>query len=178
MAPRQGVGVEIRQLTQEDAAAYRALRLRALGEAPDAFGSTLEETVAQPLSRTAERLRAQVESGAGFTLGAWAGDLVGVVTLLRHDGLRLRHKADLLAMYVAPEARGRGVARALVDELIARARRVEGLEQINLSVVSSNEPARRLYRSLGFVIYGVERRCLKIGERYLDEELMTLWLQG
>jgi ribosomal protein S18 acetylase RimI-like enzyme len=50
------------------------------------------------------------------------------------------------------------------------------LEQITLAVVTTNEAARSLYRSLGFATYGVEPRALKVGERYLDEDLMTLSL--
>ncbi len=79
-------------------------------------------------------------------------------------------------MYVAPEARGQGIARALVSELIARARALPGLEQINLAVVTTNAAARNLYLALGFEVFGVERRALKLGDTYLDEELMVLML--
>jgi hypothetical protein len=47
------------------------------------------------------------------------------------------------------------------------------VEQVQLLVVTDNERARRLYVSEGFVIYGLERRALKLGERYLDEYLMV-----
>ncbi len=56
------------------------------------------------------------------------------------------------------------------------ARAAPGLEQIVLAVTAHNTVARSLYTSLGFQTYGLERHALKLGDRYLDEELMVLWL--
>ncbi|MNC69114.1 hypothetical protein D3C87_2208900 [compost metagenome] len=50
------------------------------------------------------------------------------------------------------------------------------MERLNLTVVSDNEPARRLYTSVGFQVYGVERKALKTGGIYYDEDLMVLEL--
>ena len=165
--------MEIRTLSENDAAIYRVLRLEALRTNPEAFGSSYEETVARPLSATAERLR----DPDAFTLGAFEGDaLIGAVTLVRDQGLKMRHRANIYAMYVTPAARGRGVGRALMEEAIRRARQVPGLEQLHLAVVSSNTAARALYDTLGFVVYGQDPRTLKIGDRYFDEDMMVLRL--
>ena len=51
------------------------------------------------------------------------------------------------------------------------------IEVIQLSVISDNQPARRLYGSLGFVEYGLERDSLKQNGRYYDEVLMALDLR-
>ena len=53
---------------------------------------------------------------------------------------------------------------------------IEGLEQIVLSVTTTQPAAMGLYRSLGFASFGCERRALKVGGRYLDEEYMVLYL--
>ena len=45
---------------------------------------------------------------------------------------------------------------------------------LQLSVEAGNVPAQRLYRRMGFTTYGVERRSLKVGEHFHDEELMAL----
>lgn len=50
------------------------------------------------------------------------------------------------------------------------------MEQLNLSVMSDNLAAKRLYASVGFELYGVERRALKHGGRYFDEDLLALRL--
>ncbi|HZS02139.1 MAG TPA: GNAT family N-acetyltransferase [Chloroflexota bacterium] len=166
--------MEIRQLTHADAAEYRQLRLRGLREDPEAFGTTYDEELARPLTLIQERLRG---SAGGFTLGAFDGTLIGVVTLVREVRAKSRHRATVIGMYVAAEVRGRGVGRALLVAACARARQIDGLEQLHLAVVTTNAPARHLYRSLGFQAYGLEPRALKLGDRYWDEELMVLYLR-
>ena len=56
------------------------------------------------------------------------------------------------------------------------ARKMPGLIHIRLSVESTNEQARLLFKSLGFETYGVERRALLVGGEYMDEEFMALEL--
>jgi RimJ/RimL family protein N-acetyltransferase len=51
-----------------------------------------------------------------------------------------------------------------------------GVEMVQLTVVSENEAARRLYEAMGFVEYGYERRALKHDGRYYDEVLMVNFL--
>jgi ribosomal protein S18 acetylase RimI-like enzyme len=74
-------------------------------------------------------------------------------------------------MYVRPQSRRAGVGRRLVETIIDFAR--ERVELIQLSVVTDNEQARRLYASLGFVEYGIEKNALKQDGRYYDELLMA-----
>ena len=79
-------------------------------------------------------------------------------------------------MYVAPEASGHGLGKKLMQDLVKRASSYDGLEQINLTVMSENIIAKKLYKSLGFEIYGVERKALKVNEQYFDEDLMVLYI--
>jgi ribosomal protein S18 acetylase RimI-like enzyme len=79
-------------------------------------------------------------------------------------------------MYVAPEVRGRGLGRMLLDAAITQARATPGIEQLMLAVNATNLPARNLYLALGFEPFGREPRALKIGERYFDEDYMALFL--
>lgn len=166
----------IRILTEADAEAYQALRLRSLKEDPDPFGATYEEWVNRPVAQVTERLRHA--SPEAFLLGAFLEDgaLVGIIAFTRDSMRKFRHKGGITSMYVAPEARGKGIARALLLETIRRARELTGLEQIILSVVSDNAAARTLYLSAGFEVYGHERHAMKDGDRYLDEDHMVLWL--
>lgn len=166
--------LRIRQLGEADAPAYYALRLQLLQTSPDAYGTTYDEAVVRPMAQTVERLRAQDDPEVGFTLGAFAPDLVGIVTVLRQQGMKTRHKATVVGMGVVAGMCDRGIGRALLTEAIARAKRLDGLEQLLLTVVLPNEPARRLYHALGFVTYGIDRCGLKLGERYWDEEQMVL----
>ena len=77
----------------------------------------------------------------------------------------------LWGVYVRPKARSAGVARRLVEAVLDHAR--GRVEQVNLAVERGNMHARRLYTSLGFVEYGLEKNALKIGDRYFDDVLMV-----
>lgn len=169
--------MELRVLTEDDAQRYWPLRLRALRDEPDAFGSSYDEVKDRPLAEVAERLRPHLEPPEAFTLGAFAGEeLVGTVTLTREPRRKVAHKATITGMYVAPAARGQGIGKALLVEAIARARGFAGLEQIMLSVVSTNTTARGLYEGLGFESFGHEPHALKQDGQYLDEDYYVLWL--
>ncbi len=166
----------IRQVVEDDAEAYRELRLHLLQVSPDSYGSTYEESVVRPIEHTAERLRVQRDPDLGITLGAFMPELVGMVTLLRSDGAKSRHKATVYGMGVAEEYRGQGIGKALMAATIAHARTMPDLEQVLLTVTLPNPAALRLYQSLGFVTYGIDRKGLKLGDRYWDEEQMILEL--
>ncbi len=161
--------MDLRTLTAADAPAYRALRLEMLTRDPTAFGSAAEEfrersmeSVAQMLTPTASR----------FTLGAWEGaDLLGTATLAREEGLKTRHKANVYGVYVTPSARGRGLARALMTELLTRARQ-QGVSTLLLSVAEPQAAARALYAHLGFTPYGTEPDALRVdGQRVTELHL-------
>ena len=168
--------MSIHRLTEHDAAIFWALRLRGLREHPEAFGASYEDSAARPLAEVERRLRNEGSSPDNFVLGAFSseGVLTGVVGFARDEGLKVRHKGMIWGMYVMPEARGKGSGKALLSAAIERAKAVSGLDQLYLAVVTERVEARRLYLQLGFTIYGIEPRALKIGDRYYDEELMFL----
>lgn len=131
----------IRLLTKEDAEQYWDLRLQALQVNPEAFVTTYEEAVRQenPLERVASNLT----SNTSCTFGAFneENQLIGVVTLLTEEKEAYKHKGHIVAMYVDEQNRRNGLARELIANAIQRAREIE-LEQLNLGVVSTNEPAK------------------------------------
>lgn len=163
----------IRQLTEADVEIYRALRLSGLRESPHAFTNSTEEFS----QRTTESIAQQLRGLENFTLGAFEDDrLVGMVGFYRESALKLRHKGYIVSMYVLPEYRSRGIARALLVEAIARAKRLPDLKQLLLGVVETQTAAKRLYESLGFVVYGREPDAVKIGDEYFAEEFLLLKL--
>jgi ribosomal protein S18 acetylase RimI-like enzyme len=168
--------VEIRKLTGDDALQqYWPLRLRALREYPASFGEEYDDAAALPPERVSSRWQ-WVTSDDNFILGAFNPALVGTAALVRDEGSRKRHKAEVWSVYVAPETQVRGIARTLLQELIAIAHAIEGLEQLYLGVEVNNAPAIRLYQSLGFTRYATECHAMKLGDHYVDEHLMVLWL--
>lgn len=160
----------VRPLSLADAVAFRTLRLAALREAPEAFGSSYEEETARPLSDFADRLSAPEPS---LTFGAFVGGaLCGIAGFRRESGLKTRHIGLLWGVYVAPTQRGTGLAKALVESVIAHARR--HIVILHADVGADNHAARRLYEGLGFRCYGVQPKALLVDGRFIDEALLAL----
>lgn len=168
----------VRRLTIDDREQLWNLRLRSLQDSPEGFGATYEETIARGYENYVKRLAENQESK--YWLGAFDDDqahtLIGMVGLIREPHLKSQHKALIISMYVIPEARGKDVGKALLSEIINYAKTTD-LDQLQLAVVTTNEPARKLYRSLGFEVYGIEPRALKKDGQFWDEELMILQLK-
>lgn len=162
--------IQIRHLGAADVDAFRAIRLEGLKCNPEAFGSTFEVEKLRPLTWFSERL----DNSAVF--GAFHGsELVGVAGFAVYEGAKDAHKGRLWGMYVRASARRAGVGRRLVEAVLDLAG--QKVELIQLSVVSENEAALRLYASLGFVEYGIEKHALKQDGRYYDEIYMAKELE-
>jgi ribosomal protein S18 acetylase RimI-like enzyme len=156
-------------LTACDAEIFRDIRLESLRCNPEAFGSSFAAESVNPASWFADRL------STSFVLGGFdATDLAGIAALIIQAGEKMAHKGALVSMYVRPQARRLGVGRRLVEAVIDTAR--QHVELVQLTVVTGNEAALRLYSGLGFVQYGLEKKALKQGGRYYDEILMVKYL--
>ncbi len=167
--------MEIRLLTANDAEEWWQLRLEALQNDSASFADSAEEHQKTSIASARERLGAS-DPVSNFVLGMFEeGKLVATAGFYRHHHLKELHKGHVWGVYVRPQSRGKGVARALMQEIIRRARAISGVEQIIL-VASAHLPARKLYETLGFRSYGVEPRSLKIGTEYVDDVLMILLL--
>ncbi|WP_088148427.1 GNAT family N-acetyltransferase [Achromobacter denitrificans] len=166
----------VRRLVPADAAALRQLRLDALVETPESFGSSYEEEH----TLTLEDIRAWIAPADDSAMfGVFDEEaLAGMVGVGRQRKLKMRHKAHIWSMYVAPPRRGQGLARLLMQAAIAHAGAMRGIRHVQLSVASNNTAAAALYLSLGFAEYGREREALCVNGRYYDETLMALALSG
>ncbi len=79
-----------------------------------------------------------------------------------------------LGILVGRGYRGRGVGKALLEYVLSRCRGRFSL--IVLSVFTTNEQARALYRSLGFRAWGTLPKAIRRNGRLIDEEHMVLEL--
>ncbi len=169
--------IRIRTLTEADAQGLWDFRLKALETEPQAFGESVEEHRRLSPEVFAERLR--LRENENFVVGVFDGPkLIGMGGFYRERHLKRRHQGRIWGVFIAPEFRGRGLARALMVDLLEKVRALGGITSVLLSVVTAQESARRLYLSLGFRSFGVEPRALKINDKYVDEEHMVLTLDG
>ena len=145
--------VTVRRIQAGEGELLRAVRLAALADAPSAFGSTHEAEAARSSDEWDERAATLATADVRATWFAVdeTGDVLGLVGAL--VGEAHRSDVELVSMWTAPMARRLGVGRQLVDTTIAWARE-RGAASVSLWVTRGNDPARRLYESMGFVETG------------------------
>jgi GNAT superfamily N-acetyltransferase len=145
--------MELRRIRPGEGARLRELRLRALADAPDAFATTLAEAQTYSDEEWERRAAIAAEGSQRTTFIAiegerWLGMAGGIRDPEQPD------IADLVSMWVAPEARGLGAARALIEAVVDWAR-AAGVTRLQLWVTDGNAPAIALYRRAGFQDAGV-----------------------
>ena len=168
--------MDIRVLNEkDDLDAFKALRIEAVENSPIAFGESVEEVKTKSIEGFKYHL---ADHGNGdFVVGAHIdGKLVGVAGFYREPHDKHRHKGNIWGVYVQPDHRTKGTARALLNNIIEIASNLSGLEQIHLRVATSSVPAVTLYKSLGFAIFGTEPRAVNVEEVFYDEHYMQLLL--
>ena len=140
----------VRPLTQDDAPAYRALRLAGIAELPAAFCTTHAAESALPLAQIARRLHASTHQIIFGTFDAT--QLIAIAGLRREPIAVVHDKASLWGVYVAPQARGSGEGRQLVRAAIAHACSIAELARVRLAVAQDNDAALPLYLACGFTL--------------------------
>jgi RimJ/RimL family protein N-acetyltransferase len=139
--------IAVRRLEPDDWELLREVRLRSLADTPDAFGSTHAREAEYDETRWRELL-----SGGGWFLAFDGEAPVGIVCGY-HDDSSPDDQRHLVAMWVAPQARGTGLAPELVAAVIDWARD-DGATEVTLGVADGNERARAVYLRYGFTPTG------------------------
>lgn len=145
----RGADVRVDVATPENWQVVRHLRLAALADEPDAFGSTLDEEIERPEHAWRERLVAPTAATLVAHVVGEDGESrpAGVVMIAPAFGAP--QHAGIYGVWVAPSARGRGVGDALMAAALEHARRA-GHSRAVLDVGDHNAPAQALYARHGF----------------------------
>ncbi|MFK7861494.1 MAG: N-acetyltransferase family protein [Granulosicoccus sp.] len=164
--------MSIRFITADDAEVFSALRRDVTRENPVSMGLTYDEE----LTRTLDDFKAQLSfSHPNVMFGSFVeGKLAATAAI----GLISRspsscHKMLMWGVFTSPAYRRRGLSRELVEAAIQHAFG-NGVHRVNLQVYVPNQPAIALYRSIGFMEYGVEPEAVCINGQFHDGVHMTL----
>ena len=141
-----------RSFAPEEWRTYRDLRLAALADSPDAFGSTLARENGHEDERWSSRLAAAVASDLDLPLVAEVGPEPGGLAWARIDPAELE-VVHLFQMWVSPESRGLGAGSTLLASVVAWLRSLNAAS-LGLRVTCDNTPARRFYERAGFLTRG------------------------
>jgi len=158
----------IRTFALDEWRLYRDLRVRALADSPDAFGSTLAAEAGRPDAEWARRLASSADLRVSRPLVAeLGGELVGLAW--GRIDMSAPDVAALYQMWVAPTHRGRGVGQKLLEAVIAWAT-AQNVAALDLGVTCGDSPARRLYERAGFKPLG-EPQPLRPGSTLLAQPM-------
>ncbi len=160
----------IKQLTAEDWKIWKELRLEALKNSPESFGSSYEEEVNWPdLDFQNSLIKSDI-------FGIFVDNsLVSCAGFYSLNSAKTKHRGVIWGMYTRPEYRGQGIASALIRTIISHAK--SHVAQLHLTCVTTNLGAVAFYQKHGFKIYGTEPRALKIRDTFFDEYFMMLELK-
>ncbi len=161
----------IRKLNITDIKEYKQIRLEMLKKAPTSFGSSFEEESLFSDSMWENRLTKEDIN----VIGAFDNGLIGVVLAVTNPRKKLKHLAHINSMFVRTSFRQSGVGNKLIKAAI-KLLTEKDIEVVNLSVVTDNLSAIKLYERNGFIIYGTESNGIKYNNEYIDLHLMTLKL--
>ncbi len=142
------MSINIIELIPEDWSSFRAIRLRALEDAPKAFGSTLAREKGYTENEWIQML--EKTSHQAFIARKGTVEPVGLVVAGPYD-----HCAGLYSMWVDPACRGEGIGKALVQSVIGWAKK-KGFAELLLDVTDENGAAIALYHACGFKETGVQ----------------------
>lgn len=155
---------EIISLSPEDWQQYRDLRLRALKEEPQAYGSTYEDNAKRPDEFWRERIEDTLNKNTQWLVFARSGGtLVGMAGAFAE---KEPDNAQVVAVYVVPEARGKGISKLLMQELLTRIKTNEKVKKITVDVNPQQVAAFNLYKNSGFQIIKQYRLILGDGKEH------------
>ncbi len=133
-------------------------------------------TLGEIASWFGELHRAILEGRAVCSVAVEDARIVGMCSVRPDGNHRETGHVGVLGVEVREGYRGRGAGEALLRHALEACR--GRFEEVQLSVLPVNDRAQRLYRKLGFAVYGTAPRAFRRGGKYHDFVLMTRRIDG
>ena len=168
------MSIIIRKLRPPESLVYREIRLACLKSVPENFGSTYEEQILNPKLMFETFIENDATDHTMF--GAFDDEqLIGITGFNRMARQRAMHRGEIVQVYVDSNYRGQNIGEQLLRYTLQYAFTLAGIEQVQLSVLTNNQTAIKLYEKLGFKTFGVQPRYFKVGDTYMDQQFMQLF---
>jgi ribosomal protein S18 acetylase RimI-like enzyme len=164
--------IVIKQLPVFSWQEYKHIRLKGLQTDPQAFGSSYKDEVLFPDEKWKKRLEkvGQGQSWVYFAFGP-EGKVVGMIGAYRNDEFVKNHKAEIWGVYVLPEARGKGIAKLLIQKIVDILSADLDINTLSLQVNTDQEVAKKLYLGSGFKLKETHKIFLGDG---VEHQVSTL----
>ncbi len=152
----------IRLLNLNDLDSFQEIRALSLKINPLSFGTAFEERRDRKILERNWKAKKEDEH---FIMGYFeeneeGNSLVGFMGCIRLPKIKMRHKVEIMGVFVHPDYRGRKIGEQLLQSCIGRIRGIEGVEKINLTVSLPSIGALKLYQKVGFVEFGREENSM------------------
>lgn len=164
--------ISIRCISADDAEVFSALRREVTRDNPVPMGLTYEEE----LTRTLDSFKLQLSfSIPNAMFGCFVDGYLAATAAVGYTSKfpSSRHKMIMWGVFTSPRYRRLGLSRQVVELAIQHAFS-QDVHRVNLQVYVPNEAAIALYKSIGFVEYGIEPEAVNINGQYHDAIHMTL----
>jgi len=160
---------QIRRLRPDEAPRFKQVRLQALQDAPEAFGSTYADAIQRSDASWQQQTENSAAGDQRATFIACLGDqTVGLAALYRQP--EDQTIGEMLQVWVAPASRSDGTAVALIMALLDWGR-AQGMQTVWAAVKTDNQRALRFYERLGFSLLSADHRP---GEDLLSKALIIV----
>jgi len=159
----------IKQASMKDWRAFKKIRLDALMNNPESFGSSYEEEA----NKEDKKWKEKFKDTNRIVFIAFNHKLpIGVALVSYESAERFKHLAHMYSVYIKKEFRGKGISNLLIKSIMLSIKRRKNIKKIKLNVVKQQIQAINLYKKFGFKIIGELKKEMKIKNKYYDEYLM------
>lgn len=165
--------MNIRKATFNDFLALKSLMLQGLKEDPFAFSVAFDEYCQNSETWWHSYIDGYLVGLRDAMFVAREEEkIIGMVGVLFDSKARKRHIASVVWLYVASSSRGKGIGRALMEEVLKMISAMSTISKVSLLVNSKQEQAIRMYSALGFKQNGMLERELNFDGEFVDTYIM------
>ena len=166
--------IDFRKLLPNESSSYREIRLQCLKDYPKNFTSNYQDEKAK--DKLFFQSYIESSNASNFIIGAFHKDkLIGISGFNRHDRKKTYHRGIIIQVFVVPEYQGKHIGLNIIKSTLNEAFKINGIEQVEIDVITINKNAEKIYEKIGFEQYGTQKNFLKIGNEYYDHKMMMIF---